>query len=68
MLFRSIAVPKEGKTPTKETVTQFIAGKVEKWMVPDDVVFVKELPHTATGKLLKIKLREDFKNHKLPGG
>jgi fatty-acyl-CoA synthase len=37
-------------------------------MVPDDVVFVKELPHTATGKLLKIKLREDFKNHKLPGG
>jgi fatty-acyl-CoA synthase len=63
-----IAVPKEGKTPTKETVTQFIAGKVEKWMVPDDVVFVKELPHTATGKLLKIKLREDFKNHKLPGG
>ena len=62
-----IAVPKEGKTPTKETVTQFIAGKVEKWMVPDDVVFVKELPHTATGKLLKIKLREDFKNHKLPG-
>ncbi|MBL8690239.1 MAG: long-chain-fatty-acid--CoA ligase [Rhodospirillaceae bacterium] len=62
-----IAVPKEGKTPTKEAVTQFIAGKVEKWMVPDDVVFVKELPHTATGKLLKIKLREDFKNHRLPG-
>ena len=63
-----IAVPKEGKTPTREAVIQFISARVAKWMVPDDVVFVKELPHTATGKLLKTKLREDFKDHTLPCG
>jgi fatty-acyl-CoA synthase len=34
--------------------------------MPDDVVFVEQLPHTATGKLLKTKLREDFKDYKLP--
>ena len=34
------------------------AGKVAKWWIPDDVLFVKELPHTATGKLLKTRLRE----------
>jgi fatty-acyl-CoA synthase len=36
-----------------------------KWWLPDDIVFVEELPHTATGKLLKTGLREDFKNHLL---
>ena len=35
--------------------------------MPDDVVFVEQLPHTATGKLLKTKLRQDFKDYKLPG-
>jgi acyl-CoA synthetase (AMP-forming)/AMP-acid ligase II len=35
-------------------------------MIPDDVVFVDSLPHTATGKLLKTKLRDDFKSHRLP--
>jgi acyl-coenzyme A synthetase/AMP-(fatty) acid ligase len=34
--------------------------------MPDDVVFVEQLPHTATGKLLKTKLRQDFKDYKLP--
>ena len=43
-----------------------MTGKVAKWWMPDDVVFVDELPHTATGKLLKIKLREQFKGYKLP--
>jgi 3-(methylthio)propionyl---CoA ligase len=62
-----IAVPKAGTAPTREEVIAFIAAKVAKWMVPDDVVFVTELPHTATGKLLKTKLREDFKDHVLPG-
>jgi fatty-acyl-CoA synthase len=45
---------------------EYFDGKVAKWWIPDDVVFVEELPHTATGKLLKIKLREDFKDHVLP--
>jgi fatty-acyl-CoA synthase len=34
--------------------------------MPDDVVFVDELPHTATGKLMKLKLREMFRDHVLP--
>jgi fatty-acyl-CoA synthase len=36
-------------------------------MLPDDVVTVPELPHTATGKLMKTRLREMFRDHKLPG-
>jgi 3-(methylthio)propionyl---CoA ligase len=35
--------------------------------MPDDVAFVEQLPHTATGKLLKTKLRQEFKEYKLPG-
>jgi fatty-acyl-CoA synthase len=41
-------------------------GKVAKWWIPDDVVFVDELPHTATGKLKKMVLREQFANYELP--
>ncbi|MEN3974253.1 3-(methylthio)propionyl-CoA ligase [Emcibacter sp. SYSU 3D8] len=50
----------------KQDMLDFMAGKIAKWWMPDDVVFVEELPHTATGKLLKIKLREQFKGYKLP--
>lgn len=38
-------------------------GKIAKWWIPDDVVCVKELPHTATGKLSKVTLRQQFRNH-----
>ena len=41
-------------------------GKVAKMCIPDAVEFVDELPHTATGKILKTKLREDFKDYSLP--
>jgi non-ribosomal peptide synthetase component E (peptide arylation enzyme) len=41
-------------------------GKVAKWCLPDDVVLVDALPHTATGKMQKLKLRELFKDHRLP--
>jgi len=58
---------KEGATATREDMLKFFDGRVAKWWIPDDVVFVDSLPHTATGKLLKTKLREDFKAHKLPG-
>ncbi len=51
---------------TREELLKFLEGKVAKWWIPDDVAFVDELPHTATGKLLKTKIREDFKGHKLP--
>jgi 3-(methylthio)propionyl---CoA ligase len=58
---------KEGATSTRDDMLKFFDGRVAKWWIPDDVVFVDALPHTATGKLLKTKLREDFKAHKLPG-
>jgi fatty-acyl-CoA synthase len=45
---------------------KFFEGKIAKWWMPDDVVFVDQLPHTATGKLLKTKMREEFKAYKLP--
>jgi fatty-acyl-CoA synthase len=51
---------------TREELLKFFEGKVVKWWIPDDVVFVETLPHTATGKLLKTQLRQDFKAHKLP--
>jgi fatty-acyl-CoA synthase len=43
-----------------------LASKVAKWWLPDDILFVSELPHTATGKLNKLKLRELYQHHKLP--
>jgi Acyl-CoA synthetases (AMP-forming)/AMP-acid ligases II len=61
-----IVVQKPGATVTREELLEFYKGKVAKWWLPDDVVFVDELPHTATGKLLKTKLREDYRNHQLP--
>jgi acyl-CoA synthetase (AMP-forming)/AMP-acid ligase II len=51
---------------TREELLKFFEGRVAKWWIPDDVAFVEQLPHTATGKLLKTKIREDFKAHKLP--
>ena len=59
-------VKKEGAELTREEMLKFFEGKVATWWIPDDVVFVEQLPHTATGKLLKTKLREDFSNYKLP--
>ncbi|EUC14469.1 3-(methylthio)propionyl-CoA ligase [Paraburkholderia hospita] len=51
---------------TREELLGFYEGKVARWWIPDDVVFVDELPHTATGKLNKLKLREQFRDHILP--
>ena len=50
----------------KDAILGFLEGKIVKWWTPDDVVFVDELPHTATGKLLKAQLREEYKDYKLP--
>jgi fatty-acyl-CoA synthase len=61
-----IAVKKQGAEVTREEVLGFYDGKVAKWMIPDDVVFVADLPHTATGKLLKVALREKFRDYRLP--
>ncbi|MFT6557130.1 3-(methylthio)propionyl-CoA ligase [Sneathiella sp.] len=61
-----IAVKESGHSVTREDVIHHLENTLAKWQLPDDVVFVDELPHTATGKLLKTKLREDFKDYKLP--
>jgi fatty-acyl-CoA synthase len=61
-----VAVAKPGKTPTKENLIAFMDGKIAKWWMPDDVVFVNEIPHTATGKIQKTTLREQFKDYRLP--
>ena len=61
-----VVVLKEGQSATKEDLLAFFDGKVAKWWMPDDVVFVREIPHTATGKIQKILLREQFKNYAFP--
>ncbi len=61
-----IAIKEEGADVDKAAVLAHLKGTLAKWQLPDDVVFVKELPHTATGKLLKIKLRDEYKDYKLP--
>ena len=59
-------VKKPGKEPSKDDILTFMDGKIAKWWMPDDVAFVNEIPHTATGKIQKITLREQFKGYKLP--
>jgi fatty-acyl-CoA synthase len=57
---------KPDATVDKTELLEFLASKVAKWWLPDDVQFVDAIPHTATGKILKTRLREDFKNYTLP--
>jgi fatty-acyl-CoA synthase len=61
-----VVVLKPGATATREELLKFFEGRTAKWQVPDDVAFVTELPHTATGKLMKLKLRDQFRDHRLP--
>jgi fatty-acyl-CoA synthase len=63
-----VAVQKPGQNVTREELLKFYEGKIAKWWMPDDVVFVKELPHTATGKLSKLTLRQQMKDYKLGTG
>jgi fatty-acyl-CoA synthase len=63
-----IVVLKPGEAPCKDDILGFMAGKTAKWWMPDDVVFVDEIPHTATGKIQKTALREQFRDHVLPAG
>jgi fatty-acyl-CoA synthase len=61
-----IIVLKPGQTATRAEILQYLTGKIAKWWMPDDVVFVDEIPHTATGKIQKTALRERFGKHRLP--
>jgi len=61
-----IVVRKPGTDPKPEDIIAYLAERVVKWWLPDDVIFVDEIPHTATGKLHKLKLREQFRDYVLP--
>ncbi|NRG19675.1 long-chain-fatty-acid--CoA ligase [Rhizobiales bacterium] len=61
-----VIVPREGKSPDKADVLAFMDGKIAKWWMPNDVVIVDEIPHTATGKIKKTKLREQFSDYSFP--
>lgn len=61
-----VVVRKPGSEVSAAQLREFLAQKVARWWLPDDVLFVAELPHTATGKLHKLKLREQLKDYKLP--
>jgi 3-(methylthio)propionyl---CoA ligase len=61
-----VVVRKAGQDLTREAMLDFLRQKVAKWWLPDDVVFVDELPHTATGKLSKLILRQRFKEYQWP--
>jgi fatty-acyl-CoA synthase len=61
-----ILVLKKGQSASKVDILDFMRGKTANWWMPDDIVFVEEIPHTATGKILKTALREQFRDYVLP--
>ena len=63
-----VILPKEGEAPQKDDVLAYLEGKIAKWWMPDDVVLVDEIPHTATGKIRKKTLRESFEGYSWPSG
>lgn len=62
-----VIVAREGRQPDGAEILKFMEGKVAKWWMPDDVAFVDEIPHTATGKIQKTTLREQFADYSFPG-
>ncbi len=61
-----VVVPKQSAAPTRDALLAFLEGKVARWWLPDDVVFVQEIPHTAAGKVEKKALRAMFRDRGLP--
>ncbi|TSE38401.1 3-methylmercaptopropionyl-CoA ligase [Tepidimonas fonticaldi] len=62
-----VVVKKPGAEVTREELLAFYEGKLAKWQIPDDVVFVDAIPLGATGKMQKVKLREMLADYRLPG-
>jgi len=60
MLF---VVTNDGEPIEKESILEFLTSKVAKWWLPDEIIFLKELPHGATGKLQKFELRDEYNNY-----
>jgi 3-(methylthio)propionyl---CoA ligase len=61
-----VVVLKQGQTASKQDLLAFLQDRIAKWWLPDDVVFVDDIPHTATGKIQKTALRERFRDYVLP--
>jgi len=61
-----IVTLKPGAEATKDSILAYFDGKIAKWWLPDDIVFVEAIPLGATGKMQKNKLREEFKDYQLP--
>ena len=61
-----VVVKAEGQDVSKEDMLAYYDGRVASWWIPNDVAFVDELPHTATGKVKKIELRRQFADYQLP--
>lgn len=62
-----ILVVQEGQQVSRDEMLEFLKDKLHKMAMPDDVVFIDELPHTATGKINKLGLRETYKDYQFPG-
>ena len=61
-----VVMKKPGTEITREELLSFYDGKIAKWQVPDDVVFVDAIPLGATGKMQKMTLRQQLKDYVLP--
>jgi len=61
-----LVVKQKDADVTREDVIEHLKGSLAKWQLPDDIVFVDELPHTATGKILKTQLRAEYRDYQLP--
>ncbi len=57
---------RDGETATREEFLKFLDGKIAKWWMPDDVVFVDDIPLGATGKIDKRLIRDRMKDYVLP--
>jgi len=62
-----IVTPRPGRRPERDALIAFLGERFPRWMLPDDVLVIDTLPHTATGKVMKTKLRELYGTHKPPG-
>ena len=62
-----VAVLQPGASASSDEIRAFLKDRLHKWSLPDDVVFVEELPHTATGKINKLALRKSLEDYQFPG-
>jgi acyl-CoA synthetase (AMP-forming)/AMP-acid ligase II len=61
-----IVTARPGCIPERDSLLALLGKRFPKWMLPDDVVVLSELPHTGTGKVVKLRLREMFRDYVVP--